>query len=336
MMLTINNRLLAMLLAGAASVTVVGAFSTVAPPAATSSTTERQSLIQRLPQSGFICNSPTEVQRVCEACTALENAMSTNTEESSSFPSSLDGTWKLRFTSASPYGLLRSLPEDTTSQVLDNLPEAVRKFFIDDSALLPSDIEQRIDVVGGRIVNCVDLAPWPKESDPIGGALQQALSAIPGPIGETLQGLKDATIRLELDHSFVSNDGSSKSLDLNLEVVRRNLVSAGPELPEFIPKESTYNLPDPIKPTGSFETTYVDNSLRIARGSSWPFTDEVLVFERVGADLNEESTSQTATSVPGPDASSGDEMCELSCEEDGDTPVLICDDDSLTDFMPSD
>jgi len=293
----------------------VDAFSA---PAATTMTIERANLMESLPKSGFICHSPAEVQRVCDACESLEAKTAEEKEENVSL---LDGNWILRFTSASPYGLLArsSLPGDA-SQVLDNLPEAVRKFLIDDSVLLPQSIEQRIE--NGRLINCVDLAPWPKSgnpNNPIADSLQQGLSSVPGPLGDAIESLKEAKIHLELDHSFtVQSDGTT--LDLSLEVVRRTLESSGPDLPSFIPKESTYNMPEQLKSTltGSFTTTYVDKTVRIARGTSWPFNDELLVFERIG--------------VPDMEIPDG---CELSW--DGETPVILCEDDgTLADSIPSD
>lgn len=326
MMLAFHVLLLLLVFVGlsARNNVVVDAFSSAAT---TSTTTEqqqlREKLMELLPSSGFISNGPAQVQRVCAACTALEE----NTATVEDFPQALlDGNWRLRFTSASPYGLmLRSLPDEdnTLQQVLDNLlPEAVRKFLIDDSALLPHSIEQRI--ADSRIVNCVDLTPWPKQGDdssnPIADALQQALSSVPGPLGQTLEALKEAKINLELDHSFTVPSDPKNTLDVSLEVVRRTLESSGPNLPSFIPKESTYNLPEQLKPTGSLVTTYVDPTLRISRGSSWPFNDEVLVFERVGV----------------PDIMEMPDECVLSFEEDGETPVILCEDDELGEFIPSD
>ena len=313
---------------------VVSAFST------TSTTLkERTALIQVLPRSGFICQGPTEVRDVCEACETLENAAKIDYTTTTA---AIDGTWRLRFTSASPYGLLRSLPDTIDIQTL--LPEPIRKFFIDDSVLLPSSIEQRIDNLNGRIVNCLELSPWPKSNDnndnPIENVLQQALSAIPGPLSDTLEALRESKICLEFDHSFSrsQNVGSKDTVNVNLEIIRRNLVSSGSNnkalLPEFIPKESTYNIL-PFQLTGSFETTYVDNTLRIARGTSFPFNDEILVFERVGGAGATALEDEVVDSGASSKADIPDE-CELSYEDDGETPVVLCDDEDLAGFMPSD
>lgn len=270
----------------------VAAFSTT-----TTTLQERATLMDLLPKSGFIGNDSKEAKNVCEACTALEK---TAAEETVTFPQ--EGTWRLRFTSASPYGLL---PEQLA------LPEAIRKTFIDDSLLLPMGVEQTID--NERIVNRIDLAPWPKNSNNNG--LQQILfGAITG-----LEALQDSTIHLELDHSF-SVENSNK-VDLSLETVRRNLETTSElELPAFIPKETSYNLP--FAPSGSFKTTYADSTLRIDRGSRFPLQDEVFVFERVGA-----AALVDAEIMEG-------EECELAYEEDG-TPVILCE-NVEDDSIPSD
>ena len=45
-------------------------------------------------------------------------------------------------------------------------------------ALLPQQVTKRIDVVGRRLINSVELAPWP------GGAIGDALASLPGPLSD--------------------------------------------------------------------------------------------------------------------------------------------------------
>lgn len=144
-----------------------------------------------------------------------------------------------------------------------------------------------------------------------------------GPLGKIIQTLQEATVRLELDHKFALKEASDGAniIELNLETVRRSLVSAGDALPQFIPRESIYDLPAPFNFSGSFETTYVDKSVRIARGTSFPFINEVFVFERVGMDLQDDL---------------GDAECELVFEKDGELPVMLCDNIDDADYIPSD
>ena len=302
----------------------VNAF-TATNTATASSTSERAKLMELLPQSGFICKDPSEVRDLCDACTALELASSTDgttaDDTTSSTEQLLDGTWRLRFTSASPYGLLANfLPNEGFV-----LPEPIRKVLIDDSPLLATNFEQDINSADGRIVSSFDLQPWPSASDdnPVKDAVNNVLSSL-GQIGETLDALKEAKIHLELDHSFSvqRQDKKNAVIDLSLETIRRTLESANDALPSFIPRESSYNLP--FNPSGSFETTYLDRTLLISRGKSgWPFSDEVLVFERIG--------------VLPEDCLLVDEECELTYEDDGETLVMLCENDEATaDYMPSD
>ena len=68
----------------------------------------------------------------------------------------------------------------------------------------------------------------------------EALTALPGPVGQTLEALKSATVHLEFDHSFNTAASAGKSVEVKLETVRRQLQGVGENLPAFIPKESTY------------------------------------------------------------------------------------------------
>lgn len=272
---------------------------------------ERNTLLDLLPTSGFIGSSSDEVTNICQACTDLEIASISSL--SGNGKSQLNGKWRLRFTSASPYGLLRSLP------ISSSLPESLRKGLIDDSLLLASSVEQTIDSTNNRMINTVDLSPWriAEEEDNSNNPLASLLSSIPGPVGQALDSLKSATVRLEFDHLLENNNESSKRSDLKLEKIRRSLQGAGESLPSFIPKETSYNLP--LALSGSFETIYVDSSLRIVRGTSFPFQDEILVFERDGA-------PPTEMEVP--------EGCEIEYEEDG-RMVMRCEGEE-EGAMPSD
>jgi len=278
---------------------------------------ERATLLSTLPPygQGLVC-SPADLRRVSDACAALERAAP---DGQPGFPRDLmlvDGRWRLRFTSTDPLGLLESVPDGMLGSA-PPLPGPLQSL-IDGSPLKPISVEQRIDVMGRRVINCVELAPWP--SGPIG----DALAAAPGPLGDTLGALRQATVVLELDHSFsVPGDGSagrrqaaaSSTINLSLETVRRTLDSAGDGLPSLIPRDSTYSLPQLLQPSGSFETTFADESLRICRGG-WP-SNEIRVFERV----------PEAGAVAAADAKGSAE--ELSFEEE-----LWCED--MNDFVPSD
>lgn len=278
---------------------------------------ERASLFSALPPygQGLVC-SPVELRRVSDACAALERAAPNSKP---GFPRDLmlvDGRWRLRFTSTDPLGLLESVP-DGMLRAAPQLPGPLQNI-IDGSPLKPTSVEQRIDVMGRRVVNCVELAPWPN------GPISDALAAAPGPLGDTLGALRQATVVLELDHSFsVPGDGAagrrqaaaSSTINLSLETARRTLNSVGDGLPSLIPRDSEYSLPQLLQPSGSFETTFADESLRICRGG-WP-SNEIRVFERVPE--------------AGAEAEAGAEGAaeELSFEEE-----LWSED--IDDFVPSD
>lgn len=276
------------------------AFSTVAPPAPKAA---KSKLLDVLPKTSLIGSDSAQVKSVLEACEALK------LETSESAELSLDGSWKLRFTSASPYGLLP----------LDNLPESIRKPFIDDSLLLSNSITQTIDTStadNSRVVNSIDLSPWPKNKDSNGNPLQQVFSAVAAPLG--LESLQQATVHLELDHALEVN---GKQMELKLESIRRTLLSSTSkaeqqELPAFIPKETNYNLP--FSPPVTFHIMYLDTTLRVDKGP----LGEMIVWERAGTVVADIMVEEM-----------GDE-CEVAYEEDG-TPVILCD-NVEEGAMPSD
>ena len=84
-------------------------------------------------------------------------------------------------------------------------------------------------------------------------------------------------------------------------------------MPSLIPATDD-SLPQLLQPSGSFETTFADESLRICRGG-WP-SNEIRVFERVPQAGAAAADSEGATE-------------ELSFEEE-----LWCED--MNDFVPSD
>mmetsp|Transcript_31876 Transcript_31876/g.46909 ORF Transcript_31876/g.46909 Transcript_31876/m.46909 type:complete len:302 (+) Transcript_31876:76-981(+) len=278
---------------------------------------QKTALLEKLPISGFVGDNPTQVSEICDACSALENNPSAEQEYG------LFGQWKLRFTSASPYGLLKRFGGDSSLDLPNSL--------VNNSPLLATSVSQKVDT-SARLVTSVDLAPWP--------ALD-ALSSIP-----ILGSLSKASVNLELDHSFKLLEGQLK-MDVTLEKVKRTLSGAGDDLPAFIPKESNYDLPLQLRPKGTFETTYLDDTLRIDRSLGGQLLGEdIFVFERVVVERpsakkvveeNEESKETEEEEKKEPmtvnNESVGDN-CELGYEEDG-TPVILCD-DVENNAMPSD
>lgn len=285
---------------------------------------ERTALLSLVKQvaspTALFQTSKDDCRRVNEGCEALERAAALDRP---GFPRDLmlvDGLWRCIYTSAGV-----SVVPTPVLKLVGASPLG---------GLMPTRVEQRVDVMGRRVVNCVDLSPWP--SGPLGNVLARA----PGPLGGTLTALRDATISLELDHVFtVAGDGSdggrkqaaaSATIEIRLEEVRRSLTAMEDGLASLIPRESSYSIPGFIPSEGNFETTFVDQTLRISRGG-WP-GNELRVFERVVEPT--QSTAAAATqAAPQPEVEP--EPCvvmeegELSFKEE-----MWCED--ANDFVPSD
>ena len=243
---------------------------------------------QGLPASGYVCG-PAAGRRIAAACEALEAEAARP-----AFPRdlmALDGEWRLLYSS--------TLAASMLPDVLDSLIATLRGPLAT-SPLAPQNVKQRIDVRARRVVNALSLSPWP------GGAAGNFLSALPGPLGDVLGPLQQAQVFLELDHSFAveGEGGAGKGgrraaagsvVSLNLERVRASGGGTKPDggvgvgaLVDLIPRESDYELPGPLQGVvaGGFDTTYVDEMVRISRGIATlpgaPGGEELRVFERIG------------------------------------------------------
>ena len=181
----------------------------------TSTVPERAALLSLVKQvaspAALFQTSKDDCRRVSEACEALERVAALDRP---GFPRDLmlvDGRWRCIYTSAGV-----SVVPTPVLKLVGASPLG---------GLMPTRVEQRVDVMGRRVVNCVDLCPWPS------GPLGNVLAGAPGPLGNTLSALREATISLELDHAFsVAGDGSnggrrqaaaSATIEVRLEEVRR-------------------------------------------------------------------------------------------------------------------
>jgi hypothetical protein len=123
---------------------------------ATSTVPERAALLSLVKQvaspAALFQTSKDDCRRVSEACEALERAAALDRP---GFPRDLmlvDGRWRCIYTSAGV-----SVVPTPVLKLVGASPLG---------GLMPTRVEQRVDVMGRRVVNCVDLCPWP--SGPLG------------------------------------------------------------------------------------------------------------------------------------------------------------------------
>ena len=111
------------------------------------------SLVQQVASpTALFQTSKDDCRRVSEVCDALERSAALDRP---GFPRDLmlvDGLWRCIFTSAGV-----SVVPTPVLKLVGASPLG---------GLMPTRVEQRVDVMGRRIVNCVDLSPWP--SGPLG------------------------------------------------------------------------------------------------------------------------------------------------------------------------
>ncbi|EOD29555.1 hypothetical protein EMIHUDRAFT_442741, partial [Emiliania huxleyi CCMP1516] len=147
--------------------------------------------------SSYLATSPAAARRVADACAELEA-----TAPPPLWPRDLrrlDGSWRLIYSSA--------LAGPQPPSPLDGLPAppAALLAAVESAPFAPlgGGVQQNVDVFKRRIVNVVELSPWPT------GALGGLLSSAPGPLGQASKQLQAARVVLELDHSFSADgDGS--------------------------------------------------------------------------------------------------------------------------------
>ena len=142
--------------------------------------------------SSYLATSPAAARRVDDACAELEA-----TAPPPLWPRDLrrlDGSWRLIYSSAlagpQPPSPLDGLPAPPAALLaaVESVPFAP----------LGGGVQQNVDVFKRRIVNVVELSPWPT------GALGGLLSSAPGPLGQASKQLQAARVVLELDHSFTA------------------------------------------------------------------------------------------------------------------------------------
>jgi len=253
--------------------------------------------------SSYLATSPAAARRVADACAELEA-----TAPPPLWPRDLrrlDGSWRLIYSSA--------LAGPQPPSPLDGLPAppAALLAAVESAPFAPlgGGVQQNVDVFKRRIVNVVELSPWPT------GSLGGLLSSAPGPLGQASKQLQAARVVLELDHSFSADgDGSDgarraaagSTISLTLEEVRRELEGAaggGDDALAMVPRASSYSLPPPLRPlaSGKFATTYLSGSFRISRAvpplPSAPAELRVFVREGggdEGATWQEEEDARTA------------------------------------------
>uniref|UniRef100_A0A7S0IIN5 Plastid lipid-associated protein/fibrillin conserved domain-containing protein n=1 Tax=Calcidiscus leptoporus TaxID=127549 RepID=A0A7S0IIN5_9EUKA len=137
----------------------------------------------------------------------------------------IDGRWRLVYSSTLALPTVPKLPFALPDFISDALEQ---------SPFAPRGVEQQVDVVERRIINIVQLAPWPS----VGPA--KLLSGLPDPLGSALAQLQSSTVTLELDHKFsVEGEGGSSGsmrkaaagsvVELRLEEVRRSLTGGKDE-----------------------------------------------------------------------------------------------------------
>ena len=126
---------------------------------------ERTALLSLVKQvaspTALFQTSKDDCRRVNEGCEALERAAALDRP---GFPRDLmlvDGLWRCIYTSAGV-----SVVPTPVLKLVGASPLG---------GLMPTRVQQRVDVMGRRVVNCVDLSPWP--SGPLGNVLARA----PGP-----------------------------------------------------------------------------------------------------------------------------------------------------------
>ncbi|KAL1527380.1 hypothetical protein AB1Y20_016048 [Prymnesium parvum] len=272
------------------------------------------SLLQQTRPPGALSCDPRLAREVARTCADLEASAPKARPD---FPRDLmlvDGRWSLLYTSSGT-SILEALPEAVLPPDLPEPLSSALSGALDGSPLQPRQVTQVIDVMGRRITNSVTLAPWPS------GGLSDFMASAPGPLGAAMAQLKKAQVTLDLDHHFyVDGDGSrggprravgTSTIRLELETIRRSL---GPledgAFGGLIPKESQYSIPPPLRAavSGSFDTIYVDDKLRVCRGGD--LGGALRIFERqdvVGVESEEGRSTESEqldpwTGEPVPDA----------------------------------